>query len=121
MDFITPNETETEQFTGIAVNTIEDCRAAAQKFIDMAETRGYKSNINKPAEYKNEEPMEIDSVIGYTPDEQCCLCGTFEDIIDGGYICQECYDYDPNFNYMGHYQNSLINGGYHYNPYFIAF
>ena len=35
VDFITPNETETEQFTGIAVNTIEDCRAAAQKFIDM--------------------------------------------------------------------------------------
>ena len=35
VDFITPNETETEQFTGIVVNTIEDCRAAAQKFIDM--------------------------------------------------------------------------------------
>lgn len=35
VDFITPNETETEQFTGIAVNTIEDCRAAAQEFIDM--------------------------------------------------------------------------------------
>lgn len=35
VDFITPNETETEQFTGIAVNTIEDCRTAARKFIDM--------------------------------------------------------------------------------------
>ena len=35
VDFITPNETETEQFTGISVNTIEDCRAAARKFIDM--------------------------------------------------------------------------------------
>ena len=35
VDYVTPNETETEQFTGIAVNTIEDCRVAAQKFFEM--------------------------------------------------------------------------------------
>ncbi len=35
VDYVTPNETEAEQFTGIAVNTVEDCRAAAQKFFDM--------------------------------------------------------------------------------------
>ena len=35
VDYVTPNETETEQFTGIAVNTVEDCRAAARKFMDM--------------------------------------------------------------------------------------
>jgi ribokinase len=35
VDYVTPNETETEQFTGIAVNTIEDCRIAAQKFFEM--------------------------------------------------------------------------------------
>ncbi len=35
VDYITPNETEAEQFTGIAVNTVEDCRIAARKFIDM--------------------------------------------------------------------------------------
>lgn len=35
VDYVTPNETETEQFTGIAVNTIEDCRMAAQKFFEM--------------------------------------------------------------------------------------
>ncbi|MBO5649006.1 MAG: ribokinase [Clostridia bacterium] len=35
VDYITPNETETEQFTGIAVNTAEDCRAAAEKFLEM--------------------------------------------------------------------------------------
>ena len=35
VDYVTPNETEAEQFTGIAVNTIEDCRAAARKFMDM--------------------------------------------------------------------------------------
>ena len=35
VDYVTPNETEAEQFTGIAVNTVEDCRIAAQKFIDM--------------------------------------------------------------------------------------
>ncbi len=35
VDYVTPNETETEQFTGIAVNTVEDCRRAAQKFFEM--------------------------------------------------------------------------------------
>lgn len=35
VDFITPNETEAEQFTGIAVNTVEDCRLAARKLMDM--------------------------------------------------------------------------------------
>lgn len=35
VDYVTPNETEAEQFTGIAVNTIEDCRAAAQKLMEM--------------------------------------------------------------------------------------
>ena len=29
------NETEAEQFTGIKVDTIEDCRAAAEKFFAM--------------------------------------------------------------------------------------
>jgi len=35
IDYVTPNETEAEQFTGIAVNTIEDCRLAAAKFFEM--------------------------------------------------------------------------------------
>ena len=35
VDYITPNETEAEQFTGIKVDTIEDCHAAAQKFFEM--------------------------------------------------------------------------------------
>ena len=35
IDYVTPNETEAEQFTGIAVNSIEDCRLAAQKFFEM--------------------------------------------------------------------------------------
>lgn len=35
VDFVTPNETEAEQFTGIKVDTIEDCRLAAQKFFEM--------------------------------------------------------------------------------------
>ena len=35
VDYITPNETETEQFTGAPVTTIEDCRIAARKFIEM--------------------------------------------------------------------------------------
>ncbi|MBR7098540.1 MAG: ribokinase [Clostridia bacterium] len=35
IDYLTPNETEAEQFTGIAVNTIEDCRIAARKMLDM--------------------------------------------------------------------------------------
>lgn len=35
IDYVTPNETETEQFTGIKVDTIEDCRVAAKKFFDM--------------------------------------------------------------------------------------
>lgn len=34
-DFVTPNETEAEQFTGIKVDTVEDCRRAAQKFFEM--------------------------------------------------------------------------------------
>ena len=35
VDYVTPNETEAEQFTGIKVDTVEDCRAAAQKFFEM--------------------------------------------------------------------------------------
>lgn len=35
VDFITPNETEAEQFTGIKVDTLEDCKRAAEKFLEM--------------------------------------------------------------------------------------
>ena len=35
VDYVTPNETETEYMTGIPVNTEEDCRAAAKKILDM--------------------------------------------------------------------------------------
>ncbi len=35
MDYVTPNETEAEQLTGIAVNTVEDCRKAAEKLLAM--------------------------------------------------------------------------------------
>lgn len=35
IDYVTPNETEAEQLTGIAVNSIADCRSAAQKLLEM--------------------------------------------------------------------------------------
>ena len=35
VDYVTPNETEAEQFTGVKVDTIEDCRVAAKKFFEM--------------------------------------------------------------------------------------
>lgn len=35
VDFITPNETEAEQFTKIKVETLEDCKNAAKKFLEM--------------------------------------------------------------------------------------
>ena len=35
VDYVTPNETEAQQFTGVRVGTVEDCRLAAQKFFDM--------------------------------------------------------------------------------------
>ena len=35
VDYVTPNETEAEQFTGIRVDTVEDCRKAASKFFEM--------------------------------------------------------------------------------------
>lgn len=35
VDYITPNETEAEQFTGISVETLEDCRLAAKKFLEL--------------------------------------------------------------------------------------
>lgn len=35
VDFVTPNETEAEAFTGVAVNTDEDCKKAAQAFFDL--------------------------------------------------------------------------------------
>ena len=35
VDFVTPNESEAEQFTGVKVDTIEDCKKAAQKFFEM--------------------------------------------------------------------------------------
>ena len=33
--YVTPNETEAEQFTGVKVDTLEDCRKAAAKFFEM--------------------------------------------------------------------------------------
>ncbi len=35
IDYVTPNETEAEAFTGVKVETVEDCRAAAEKFFEM--------------------------------------------------------------------------------------
>lgn len=35
VDYITPNETEAEEFTGIKVDSLEDCRSAAKKFMEM--------------------------------------------------------------------------------------
>jgi len=35
VDFVTPNETEAEQFTGVRVDTVDDCRLAARKFFEM--------------------------------------------------------------------------------------
>lgn len=35
IDYVTPNETETEQFTGIRVETVSDCKRAAEKFLEM--------------------------------------------------------------------------------------
>jgi ribokinase len=35
VDLVTPNETEAEQFTGVKVDTVEDCRKAAAKFFEM--------------------------------------------------------------------------------------
>lgn len=34
VDYVTPNETEAEFYTGIKVDTIEDCRKAAEKFFE---------------------------------------------------------------------------------------
>ena len=35
VDFVTPNESEAEQFTGVKVDTVEDCKKAAKVFFDM--------------------------------------------------------------------------------------
>ena len=35
VDYVTPNETEAEFFTGIPVNSAEDCRRAAQRFLEL--------------------------------------------------------------------------------------
>ena len=35
VDYVTPNETEAEQFTGVKVDTVEDCRLAAKRFFEM--------------------------------------------------------------------------------------
>ena len=35
VDYVTPNETEAELFTGVAVNSLDDCKKAAQKFFDL--------------------------------------------------------------------------------------
>ena len=35
VDFVPPNEPEAEQFTGVKVDTVEDCRKAAAKFFEM--------------------------------------------------------------------------------------
>jgi len=35
IDYVTPNETEAEQFTGVKVDSVEDCRSAAKVFFEM--------------------------------------------------------------------------------------
>ena len=35
VDYVTPNETEAEQYTGVRVETLEDCRKAAERFFEM--------------------------------------------------------------------------------------
>lgn len=35
VDYVTPNETETQQFTGVEINNLDDCKIAAKKFFDM--------------------------------------------------------------------------------------
>lgn len=35
VDYVTPNESEAEQFTGVKVDTIEDCKKAAKKFFEL--------------------------------------------------------------------------------------
>ena len=35
VDFVTPNETEAEEFTGVKVETVEDCHRAAKVFFEM--------------------------------------------------------------------------------------
>ncbi len=35
VDYVTPNESEAEQFTGVKVDTVEDCKKAAKVFFDM--------------------------------------------------------------------------------------
>lgn len=35
IDYITPNETEAQQFTGVNVDSVEGCRSAAAKFLEM--------------------------------------------------------------------------------------
>ena len=35
VDFVTPNESEAEEFTGVRVDTVEDCRRAAAVFFEM--------------------------------------------------------------------------------------
>ncbi len=35
VDYLTPNETEAEQFTGIPVTSVEECRLAAARLLDM--------------------------------------------------------------------------------------
>lgn len=35
VDFVTPNETEAEFYTGVKVDSIEDCRKAAEKFFAL--------------------------------------------------------------------------------------
>ncbi len=35
VDYVTPNETEAEAFTGVRVESVEDCRRAAAKFLEM--------------------------------------------------------------------------------------
>ncbi len=35
VDYVTPNETEAEQFTGCPVNSIEECRTAAARLLEM--------------------------------------------------------------------------------------
>ena len=58
VDLVTPNETETEQFTGIYPKTEDDCRAAAQKFFSMG-IKAVVITLGSKDAYDSDQTQEI--------------------------------------------------------------
>lgn len=83
VDFITPNETEAEELTGIKVDTLEDCRKASQRLMEMGVKNVIITLGKRGAFFKN---ADIEIQVPPVPLKAVETTGA-GDAFNGGFAC----------------------------------